>query len=77
MAEERKIYLKYEKEGKQRLDHFLVEELPEFTRSFIQNLVKNGRVSVSGEIVEKSGLKLEQPRNLEIIVSDNCSIRVL
>jgi 23S rRNA pseudouridine1911/1915/1917 synthase len=46
-------------DGYQRLDHFLVNRLPEFSRTRLQSLIKDGLVSVDGKIVQKSGLMLE------------------
>jgi 23S rRNA pseudouridine1911/1915/1917 synthase len=49
----------FEKMEKQRLDHFLTACLPEFSRSRLQGLIKDGFVSVDGETVTKSGWDLE------------------
>jgi 23S rRNA pseudouridine1911/1915/1917 synthase len=42
----------------QRLDKFLVERLPEFSRSRLQGLIKDGNVAVDGEVVYKAGFVL-------------------
>jgi 23S rRNA pseudouridine1911/1915/1917 synthase len=42
-----------------RLDHFLVSELPDYSRSFLQNLIKNGHVNLNGTEVRKTGYKIE------------------
>jgi 23S rRNA pseudouridine1911/1915/1917 synthase len=42
-----------------RLDKFLVTHLPEFTRSRLQGLIADGRVTVDGKTASKSGLALE------------------
>lgn len=47
-----------QKDAYARLDHFLVEELPEFTRSRLQGLIAKEMVTVNGEIITKSGAKL-------------------
>lgn len=44
----------------ERLDIFLVEQLPEFSRTRLQNLVKNGMLTVDGAPVKKTGMKLER-----------------
>lgn len=44
----------------ERLDIFLVEQLPEFSRTRLQNLVKNGLLTVDGAPVKKTGMKLER-----------------
>ena len=43
----------------QRLDHFLVAHLSEYSRSFLQGLIKKGNVTVDGDIIQKTGYKLE------------------
>jgi 23S rRNA pseudouridine1911/1915/1917 synthase len=50
---------RYDKNSEGRLDHFLVECLPEFSRSRLQGLVKDGFVSVDGVAAKKAGQKLE------------------
>jgi 23S rRNA pseudouridine1911/1915/1917 synthase len=52
----------------QRLDKFLVAELPDFTRSRIQNWIKAGRVTVDGQVVHKPGTRLERPVEINIQV---------
>jgi 23S rRNA pseudouridine1911/1915/1917 synthase len=55
------------KEGdKQRLDLFLTTWLPEFSRSRIQGLIKNGSVNVEAETVTKAGRHLEPGERVEI-----------
>ncbi len=43
-----------------RLDKFLTEKLKDFKRTFIQRQIKEGKVSVNGVIVNKTGYKLEE-----------------
>ena len=56
MAEEiqEPIFLQVEEEDTslERLDRFLVEKLPEFTRSRLQNLIRGGFVQVNGKMVK-------------------------
>jgi 23S rRNA pseudouridine1911/1915/1917 synthase len=52
---ERIIQLTYEHEQPQRLDKFLVDELPEYSRSRLQTIIKEGCVTVDGVIASKSG----------------------
>ncbi len=61
MTEAKTVKYNFDGGEKKRLDHFLVEVMTEHTRSFIQNLIKNGQVLVLGEVVEKSGYKLDKP----------------
>ena len=57
---------RYEKEDKQRLDVFLTTCLPEFSRSRIQGLIKDGFVKVDAETVIKTGRDLEPDEMIEI-----------
>jgi 23S rRNA pseudouridine1911/1915/1917 synthase len=52
---DRIVRLTYEQENPQRLDKYLVEQLPEFSRSRLQSFIKEGRVTVDGVIASKSG----------------------
>jgi 23S rRNA pseudouridine1911/1915/1917 synthase len=56
----------FEKEEKERLDVFLTECLPEFSRSRIQGLIRDGSVCVGGEPVTKTGRDLETGERVEI-----------
>ncbi len=56
---ERLVVLQFEDQQPQRLDKFLVASLPEFSRSRLQGLVKDGRVEVDGLPARKSGQLLE------------------
>ncbi len=51
---------------KERLDVFLTRCLPEFSRSRLQGLIKDGFVSVDGEAVTKAGWPLETGARVEI-----------
>jgi 23S rRNA pseudouridine1911/1915/1917 synthase len=57
---------RFEKEGKQRLDVFLTACLPEFSRSRIQGLIKDGFVKVKAETVTKTGRDLEPGEQIQI-----------
>jgi len=48
----------FEKKDKERLDLFLTTCLPEFSRSRLQGLIKDGFVRLDGETVTKAGLDL-------------------
>jgi 23S rRNA pseudouridine1911/1915/1917 synthase len=56
----------FEKAEKERLDVFLTACLPEFSRSRIQGLIRNGAVCVEGEPVIKTGRDLEAGERVEI-----------
>ncbi len=57
---------RFEKEDRQRLDVFLTACLPEFSRSRIQGLIKDGFVKVGAETVTKAGRDLEPGEAIEI-----------
>lgn len=52
----------------ERLDHFLVESLPGFSRTRLQALIKDGFVHVDGAPAKKSGQMLEQNAIVEVRV---------
>ncbi|MCP4139215.1 MAG: RluA family pseudouridine synthase [Chloroflexi bacterium] len=54
------IKLEYTDKKEARLDHFLVKELPDYTRTRLQNLIAKEMVTVNGNIAKKNGLKLSQ-----------------
>lgn len=49
-------------EKRQRLDLFLVEKIPDYNRSTLQNFIKSGYVAIDGRIIKKP--------NAEIIIAD-------
>ena len=53
--------------GAGRLDRFLVEALPEISRSRIQSLIRSGNITLNGETV-KPGLNLLVGGTLEVIL---------
>ncbi len=57
---ERLVELLFSTSQPERLDHFLVNQLPEFTRSRLQGMIRKGLVTVDGEAVEKTGFRLEE-----------------
>ncbi len=56
----------YDKAEQQRLDHFLVEALPEYSRARLQSLIRDGLVKVNGKPASKSGLKLESGASVQV-----------
>ncbi len=52
----------------QRLDKYLVTCLPEFTRSRLQDLIADGRVTVNGKTAGKSGVMVEDGQVVEISI---------
>jgi 23S rRNA pseudouridine1911/1915/1917 synthase len=65
---ERKVVFTYENETPNRLDKFLVSQLPNFSRSRLQALIRKGNVLVDEEIAHKTGLSLEQGMEVEISI---------
>lgn len=52
----------------QRLDQRIVEQIPTLTRSYATKLIDEGKVTVNGEVVTKSGYKM---RTGDIVVVDH------
>jgi 23S rRNA pseudouridine1911/1915/1917 synthase len=52
----------------QRLDRFLTERLPGFTRSAVRRLIAAGRVHVDGRRAPKPGLDLRRAARLEVVL---------
>jgi 23S rRNA pseudouridine1911/1915/1917 synthase len=50
--------LRFQKPDEERLDHFLVESLPDYSRARLQALIKAGLVLVNGAPAKKSGQML-------------------
>ena len=53
-----------------RLDHYLVEVLPDYSRSRLQQFITEGRISVDGKPAGKSGLKLNSGQEIEITLPE-------
>ncbi|MBU1662448.1 MAG: RluA family pseudouridine synthase [Chloroflexi bacterium] len=58
----------YQANAPQRLDKFLVRCLPDFSRSRLQNFIKQGNVLVDGEIARKAGQSLERGALVEVSI---------
>lgn len=65
MSDRREVF-DFQKEREERLDHFLVECLPEFSRSRLQGLIKDGFVLIGGFPAKKGGQKLEPGAQVEV-----------
>ncbi|MGW8249593.1 MAG: RluA family pseudouridine synthase [Anaerolineales bacterium] len=65
---ERLIELEYEGKEPQRLDKYLTSKLPEFSRTRLQRLIKDGFVTVNQMTAAKSGLVLEKPASIRVYV---------
>jgi len=58
----------FEGEQAQRLDKFLVTCLPECSRSRIQSLIKDGNVTVEGNVPRKAGQMLEKRSLIQVLI---------
>ncbi len=65
---EQTLSFTYQGEESQRLDKFLVEQLPQFSRSQLQNLIRNGNVQVNDSVVTKTGFNLEGRQQVQVHV---------
>ncbi len=50
----------------ERLDHRVVDMLPNLSRAFVGKLIEQGRVTVNGLMVEKAGYKLRPSDDVEV-----------
>jgi len=57
---------RYQGQESQRLDKFLVDQLPDFSRSQLQNLIKGGKVTVNERLITKTGYLVEHEQQVEI-----------
>ena len=61
-------------EAGKRLDHFLQEHLPQFSRSRLQSWIKEGRVLVNGSVA-KASLMLHGGESVEVSPADAAPLR--
>lgn len=64
------LTLNYEDSGAERLDHFLTEQLPDYSRSRLQSFIKEGRVRVDGEPAKKYGQALVPGQIITVIIPE-------
>jgi len=67
---ERLVVFQYTVEQDQRLDKFLVICLPEFSRSRLQSFIKEGLVTIDGEIARKTGQMLRSPCTVQVHIPE-------
>jgi 23S rRNA pseudouridine1911/1915/1917 synthase len=65
-VEDQLLTFYYDKTAEQRLDHFLVEALPAYSRARLQSLIRDGFVEVNGKPAAKSGVKLEAGASVRV-----------
>jgi 23S rRNA pseudouridine1911/1915/1917 synthase len=51
----RQFVIRFDNENPQRIDKFLATKLPELSRTRLQALIKDGQVTIDGQIVRKGG----------------------
>ena len=57
----------FEAQESQRLDKYLVTCLPEFSRARLQDLIKQGYVTLDGKAVLRPGFVLEKPAQVQVV----------
>ena len=65
---DRLVIFQYHEIEPQRLDKFLVGCLPDLSRSRLQGLIKEGRVSVNGSVAKKSGQTLDEGAEVRVCI---------
>lgn len=68
MTDERVFQIRFNRQSGERLDKFLAEALPEFSRSRIQQLIAGGFVEVNGSPARKAGQPLDADSALTVRV---------
>lgn len=63
---EQELSFRFDGEEASRLDKFLVTCLPEFSRTRLQNLIKNGSILVNGNLARKSGQMINQGNVIQV-----------
>lgn len=63
---ERCLVFEFNEHQPQRLDHYLVAQIPEHSRSFLQHLIRRDLVKVNGKVAKKNGMKLESMNVVEV-----------
>ena len=64
--EEQVLTFRFDHDQEERLDHFLVEKLPGYSRARLQALIRDGFVKVNGGPAGKAGFKLERGAAIEV-----------
>jgi 23S rRNA pseudouridine1911/1915/1917 synthase len=60
-----------------RVDKFLTLHLPEYSRSRLQDLIREGAVQVNNEVINKTGLIVEEGCVVEILLPDAISSELI
>jgi 23S rRNA pseudouridine1911/1915/1917 synthase len=67
---DRKVEIQFKERDPQRLDKYLVDCLPEYSRSRLQSLIREGMVLVNGVSPRKSGQMLEEGDAVRVILPE-------
>jgi len=59
-----------EEQNAKRVDHFIVEELPSFSRTKINKLIKEGGLFVNGKPIDESSKKVNFGDEVELVVPE-------
>ncbi len=66
LVSDRLIEFQFDETTPQRLDKYLARRLPEFSRSRLQGLIKDGFVRVNGAPAHKAGLMIQSQDRIEV-----------
>ena len=67
---ETKIQLTYDRAETDRLDHYLSEAIPDYSRSRIQSFIRDQRVFINGIPAVKTGQTLCQGQMIEVLIPE-------
>jgi 23S rRNA pseudouridine1911/1915/1917 synthase len=65
---ERRLFFEFDKPDPERLDKFLVNCLPEHSRSRLQKLIRDGHVLIDQQPARKTGQMLETGARIEVVI---------
>jgi 23S rRNA pseudouridine1911/1915/1917 synthase len=74
---DRLVTLTFENDQAQRLDKFLAVHLTEFSRSRLQNFIKQGFVTIDGALPRKAGQMLEKPAVVQVQIQPTQSSQLI
>jgi len=74
---DRVLNFRFDHDDPERLDKYLVEQLPEFSRSRIQGLISGGRVDVNGHPARKAGQSLELDSWVTVRIPPTVSVDIV
>lgn len=72
----RLVFFQFKQENNLRVDKFLVDRLPEFSRSRIQYLIQEGLVQINNQPAKKSGQMLEPGDTISVVIPPQAPSRL-